>query len=434
MDTGFARFARLTNFPEEVYDSATGKWVRVRTTAGQDHYWSILDDRGQVKSCEESVKTKRQQALERLAECHARHEVLLGAIRNAPNSDVKEAVKEAEKSGVAPASIEAAKEDRVELLLDAVRHAMDAVSWSRAVAAAKTAGATQASLVAAEEARIEARKRAGEEALLKARADRLLAAIRNAADRDMEYAAVKAAEDSGLTSADIDAAKEARAEKLLGDLRLALEDVLDEALAEACTGVVSSEPVSGVLLQATRESEEAAREIEAKRLLAAILDAPDDARLAAAVSAAVAGGLSRARIDAAKTEQGKACVCGICLEPLKRDVIKLDCVHRYHKSCIGKWLAQKRTCPLCRTVVTSSHGSAGPPRRLSAAAAPAPGGGARSREPAAPRLPALSAAAEALWAQHTLGHASAPQAAVSVSEYPLTEALLPRLWRPRPRD
>ena len=54
----------------------------------------------------------------------------------------------------------------------------------------------------------------------------------------------------------------AQAEKLLGDLRLALEDVLDEALAEACTGVVSSEPVSGVLLQATRESEEAAREIE----------------------------------------------------------------------------------------------------------------------------------------------------------------------------
>ena len=44
---------------------------------------------------------------------------------------------------------------------------------------------------------------------------------------------------------------------------------------------------------------------QAKRLLAAILDAPDDARLAAAGSAAVAGGLSRARIDAAKTEQGK---------------------------------------------------------------------------------------------------------------------------------
>ncbi|EEF35350.1 zinc finger protein, putative [Ricinus communis] len=44
-------------------------------------------------------------------------------------------------------------------------------------------------------------------------------------------------------------------------------------------------------------------------------------------------------------------VCGICLEEMKQgcETKAMDCMHRFHPSCIFQWLSRKKnTCPLCR--------------------------------------------------------------------------------------
>lgn len=42
--------------------------------------------------------------------------------------------------------------------------------------------------------------------------------------------------------------------------------------------------------------------------------------------------------------------CTICLEKLnEQTIIKLSCLHKYHKNCYHKWINIKDNCPLCRT-------------------------------------------------------------------------------------
>jgi|GEM_PF-2296696 len=53
--------------------------------------------------------------------------------------------------------------------------------------------------------------------------------------------------------------------------------------------------------------------------------------------------------------------CSICLEQIetkpkcKEEIEKeLKCQHIFHKECIDTWLKKANTCPLCRTIVSSS--------------------------------------------------------------------------------
>ncbi|XP_048229452.1 E3 ubiquitin-protein ligase RNF167-like [Ricinus communis] len=44
-------------------------------------------------------------------------------------------------------------------------------------------------------------------------------------------------------------------------------------------------------------------------------------------------------------------ICGICLEEMEQgdETKAMDCMHRFHPSCIAQWLKrEKNTCPLCR--------------------------------------------------------------------------------------
>ena len=42
--------------------------------------------------------------------------------------------------------------------------------------------------------------------------------------------------------------------------------------------------------------------------------------------------------------------CSICLEQYKLNekIIKLDCEHIFHKSCINLWFQNNNSCPICR--------------------------------------------------------------------------------------
>lgn len=50
-------------------------------------------------------------------------------------------------------------------------------------------------------------------------------------------------------------------------------------------------------------------------------------------------------------------VCMVCLVAFDSSdkVVELPCGHRYHRSCIAKWLLESRaTCPLCGTQVLAT--------------------------------------------------------------------------------
>lgn len=52
-------------------------------------------------------------------------------------------------------------------------------------------------------------------------------------------------------------------------------------------------------------------------------------------------------VKLSKQEKKEQCV--ICLEQLKKNVIKLNCDHLIHKKCWDQWNQQdKKTCPICR--------------------------------------------------------------------------------------
>ena len=54
-----------------------------------------------------------------------------------------------------------------------------------------------------------------------------------------------------------------------------------------------------------------------------------------------------------KKETSEFETCSICLEPMKADLRKLPCGHRFHKTCIRQWefsvqQGNCKTCPNCR--------------------------------------------------------------------------------------
>lgn len=44
-------------------------------------------------------------------------------------------------------------------------------------------------------------------------------------------------------------------------------------------------------------------------------------------------------------------VCSICLEEIKYSKKRLQCGHKFHKSCIKTWLKKSNTCPNCRSEI-----------------------------------------------------------------------------------
>lgn len=48
--------------------------------------------------------------------------------------------------------------------------------------------------------------------------------------------------------------------------------------------------------------------------------------------------------------QAQAVQCSICMEDLTpgQDARALPCSHTYHAACVGRWLRQHRSCPVCR--------------------------------------------------------------------------------------
>ncbi|CAN8315050.1 unnamed protein product [Cochlearia groenlandica] len=51
-------------------------------------------------------------------------------------------------------------------------------------------------------------------------------------------------------------------------------------------------------------------------------------------------------------EEDDETTCAICLDDLCEGTMKLpNCRHRFHMECIGEWLTDSNTCPLCRKIV-----------------------------------------------------------------------------------
>ena len=50
------------------------------------------------------------------------------------------------------------------------------------------------------------------------------------------------------------------------------------------------------------------------------------------------------------TEEMNDRECSICLEEFKKDeeLIKIECQHYFHGTCINNWFKTNGTCPLCR--------------------------------------------------------------------------------------
>lgn len=43
--------------------------------------------------------------------------------------------------------------------------------------------------------------------------------------------------------------------------------------------------------------------------------------------------------------------CPICLQQNEDTLVKLDCLHEYHDSCVAQWLQICKCCPMCRVPV-----------------------------------------------------------------------------------
>ncbi|CAO2825496.1 unnamed protein product [Amaranthus hypochondriacus] len=57
-------------------------------------------------------------------------------------------------------------------------------------------------------------------------------------------------------------------------------------------------------------------------------------------------------------DENKNITCAICLDAFKDDItedgkmiVELDCKHLFHKGCIGRWMLNNQSCPLCRIVL-----------------------------------------------------------------------------------
>ena len=50
-------------------------------------------------------------------------------------------------------------------------------------------------------------------------------------------------------------------------------------------------------------------------------------------------------------------LCSICLEELNKNIIILDCNHRFHQNCINKYITYKNInnfCPNCRSEINAN--------------------------------------------------------------------------------
>ena len=45
--------------------------------------------------------------------------------------------------------------------------------------------------------------------------------------------------------------------------------------------------------------------------------------------------------------------CSICLEQLAKNdpIVRLQCTHMFHASCVDAWVETKNECPLCRAII-----------------------------------------------------------------------------------
>ena len=52
----------------------------------------------------------------------------------------------------------------------------------------------------------------------------------------------------------------------------------------------------------------------------------------------------------AGADDGADGVCSVCLEPYEKGqrVKSAPCLHRFHESCLDKWLVEKPSCPICK--------------------------------------------------------------------------------------
>ena len=57
-----------------------------------------------------------------------------------------------------------------------------------------------------------------------------------------------------------------------------------------------------------------------------------------------------AQLEVGRMEEGEEGHCSVCLDPLTlgQETRRLPCGHTYHRSCVDRWLLQKRKCPLCK--------------------------------------------------------------------------------------
>lgn len=54
----------------------------------------------------------------------------------------------------------------------------------------------------------------------------------------------------------------------------------------------------------------------------------------------------------AKRQKTEAPLCPVCKDDFV-DAVSLQCSHTFCQSCIDRWLAKSRSCPVCRTKITS---------------------------------------------------------------------------------
>ena len=55
------------------------------------------------------------------------------------------------------------------------------------------------------------------------------------------------------------------------------------------------------------------------------------------------------------TNAAEKVICAICIELLNDEAEVLDCSHKYHHTCVSKWVRQNPVCPVCRADVILEH-------------------------------------------------------------------------------
>lgn len=56
---------------------------------------------------------------------------------------------------------------------------------------------------------------------------------------------------------------------------------------------------------------------------------------------------AKKQVDSLKSKSPN--ICAICLEPLKTDIRKTHCNHRFHRKCLTQVCDKDMKCPLCRS-------------------------------------------------------------------------------------